>query len=142
MPRASQLRAPPSHLHRRHVLRLKWAGNYCVVDCGWGLPHFPSSHFAIDSVCTSSGPSASRSVRTLAQALARNVSSETPAPPCAWIARSSTRSVTFGATTLIIDRKSTRLNSSHLGISYAVFCLKKKKKKIKQYTQYDTQTER
>src|SRR5437899_4213246 len=29
-----------------------------------------------------------------------------------------------------IDRKSTRLNSSHLGISYAVFCLKKKKKKI------------
>src|SRR5437899_6913951 len=30
-----------------------------------------------------------------------------------------------------IDRKSTRLNSSHLGISYAVFCLKKKKKKQK-----------
>src|SRR5258705_5188179 len=29
--------------------------------------------------------------------------------------------------TLAIDRKSTRLNSSHLGISYAVFCLKKKK---------------
>src|SRR5262245_65354985 len=30
-----------------------------------------------------------------------------------------------------LDRKSTRLNSSHLGISYAVFCLKKKKKKNK-----------
>src|SRR3989454_1663612 len=30
-----------------------------------------------------------------------------------------------------IDRKSTRLNSSHLVISYAVFCLKKKKKKKK-----------
>src|SRR5437868_9897575 len=28
-----------------------------------------------------------------------------------------------------IDRKSTRLNSSHVSISYAVFCLKKKKKK-------------
>src|SRR5262245_66530189 len=28
----------------------------------------------------------------------------------------------------VSDRKSTRLNSSHLGISYAVFCLKKKKK--------------
>src|SRR5947199_891685 len=27
-----------------------------------------------------------------------------------------------------LDRKSTRLNSSHLGISYAVFCLKKKKR--------------
>src|SRR5437899_8810352 len=37
------------------------------------------------------------------------------------------------------DRKSTRLNSSHLGISYAVFCLKKKKKKkattIQRYTE-------
>src|SRR2546426_3443029 len=30
------------------------------------------------------------------------------------------------------DRKSTRLNSSHLVISYAVFCLKKKKKNKKQ----------
>src|SRR5437667_8548195 len=29
------------------------------------------------------------------------------------------------------DRKSTRLNSSHITISYAVFCLKKKKKKTK-----------
>src|SRR5438445_8168416 len=29
-----------------------------------------------------------------------------------------------------IDRKSTRLNSSHANISYAVFCLKKKKKEI------------
>src|SRR5256885_13050999 len=29
----------------------------------------------------------------------------------------------------VSDRKSTRLNSSHLVISYAVFCLKKKKKK-------------
>src|SRR5437899_10153489 len=27
----------------------------------------------------------------------------------------------------VVDRKSTRLNSSHLGISYAVFCLKKKR---------------
>src|SRR5437660_8909423 len=32
-----------------------------------------------------------------------------------------------------LDRKSTRLNSSHVAISYAVFCLKKKKKrKIKE----------
>src|SRR5438045_7981513 len=34
---------------------------------------------------------------------------------------------------IAVDRKSTRLNSSHLGISYAVFCLKKKKKKIHTY---------
>src|SRR5690625_234561 len=30
-----------------------------------------------------------------------------------------------------LDRKSTRLNSSHVAISYAVFCLKKKKKYLK-----------
>src|SRR5690606_40693584 len=30
----------------------------------------------------------------------------------------------------VLDRKSTRLNSSHVKISYAVFCLKKKKNKI------------
>src|SRR5436309_5952149 len=42
------------------------------------------------------------------------------------------------------DRKSTRLNSSHVKISYAVFCLKKKKKKKtykqnkkKQHTRHD-----
>src|SRR5438045_7264290 len=35
----------------------------------------------------------------------------------------------FGGGGVTIDRKSTRLNSSHLGISYAVFCLKKKKNK-------------
>src|SRR5436853_3680525 len=34
-------------------------------------------------------------------------------------------------TMLTRDRKSTRLNSSHLGISYAVFCLKKKTKNNK-----------
>src|SRR5438045_7200848 len=33
------------------------------------------------------------------------------------------------------DRKSTRLNSSHLGISYAVFCLKKKKKKKNEHSE-------
>src|SRR5438067_5086190 len=30
-----------------------------------------------------------------------------------------------------LDRKSTRLNSSHVSISYAVFCLKKKRKNIR-----------
>src|SRR3712207_7371049 len=35
------------------------------------------------------------------------------------------------------DRKSTRLNSSHANISYAVFCLKKKKNYIFKYTSLD-----
>src|SRR5260221_10730018 len=40
------------------------------------------------------------------------------------------------------DRKSTRLNSSHTVISYAVFCLKKKKKKtIKKSAVHDIKTD-
>src|SRR2546426_3676247 len=52
-------------------------------------------------------------------------------PPAA--SRCSAASTAAGGccffTSLRLDRKSTRLNSSHLVISYAVFCLKKKKKK-------------
>src|SRR2546427_8629717 len=39
------------------------------------------------------------------------------------------RRISFQGTQTTQDRKSTRLNSSHSQISYAVFCLKKKKKK-------------
>src|SRR5438309_4996301 len=40
------------------------------------------------------------------------------------------RGTSYSAQRPSLDRKSTRLNSSHSSISYAVFCLKKKKKKI------------
>src|SRR3712207_7221422 len=43
-----------------------------------------------------------------------------------WTLRARYRRLTLDRT--VIDRKSTRLNSSHANISYAVFCLKKKKK--------------
>src|SRR5688572_31462199 len=39
-----------------------------------------------------------------------------------------------------VDRKSTRLNSSHSQISYAVFCLKKKKKKQKKHRKKTNRT--
>src|SRR5437660_6177866 len=45
-----------------------------------------------------------------------------------------TRHPTSPACRVRRDRKSTRLNSSHVAISYAVFCLKKKKNKIKRVT--------
>src|SRR3712207_8469503 len=41
--------------------------------------------------------------------------------------RSSENSILLGTSVNKEDRKSTRLNSSHANISYAVFCLKKKK---------------
>src|SRR2546426_3320343 len=44
---------------------------------------------------------------------------------------------TFGIQFVASDRKSTRLNSSHLVISYAVFCLKKKNDKTPYVTRLD-----
>src|SRR3989475_9016440 len=44
------------------------------------------------------------------------------------VVRAATGEVAFKRNLSIEDRKSTRLNSSHSQISYAVFCLKKKKK--------------
>src|SRR5690349_22677003 len=59
-------------------------------------------------------------------------SSPMPAPPSphrSTTKRRSNRSPTWRCRRSPTDRKSTRLNSSHVEISYAVFCLKKKKKK-------------
>src|SRR2546426_1025040 len=57
---------------------------------------------------------------------------EVYAIPTPWLHQDTTAPFKFRLTVsmppLVGDRKSTRLNSSHLVISYAVFCLKKKKK--------------
>src|SRR3712207_7550328 len=57
----------------------------------------------------------------------------------------ATRNTDYGPATvsrskrkLRTDRKSTRLNSSHANISYAVFCLKKKKKQTKYIPRHST----
>src|SRR3989454_6463581 len=47
--------------------------------------------------------------------------------------RDDSRSLDQAFLNVVLDRKSTRLNSSHLVISYAVFCLKKKKKYTHQF---------
>src|SRR6266446_3773540 len=56
------------------------------------------------------------------------------APACSACWRASTATCDPNAR---IDRKSTRLNSSHLVISYAVFCLKKKKNPVRRLTDRD-----
>src|SRR5690625_6431518 len=48
-----------------------------------------------------------------------------PVQPRHWL---STAAPSTSVRQSVADRKSTRLNSSHVAISYAVFCLKKKKK--------------
>src|SRR2546427_8057281 len=53
-----------------------------------------------------------------------------------WLLNGAKMWITNGSTAQVaIDRKSTRLNSSHSQISYAVFCLKKKKKKTQRLVQ-------
>src|SRR3712207_7137634 len=57
-----------------------------------------------------------------------SVDAETASQIIASLAGGDRRRTTFIVTQhLLADRKSTRLNSSHANISYAVFCLKKKK---------------
>src|SRR2546421_5800784 len=51
-------------------------------------------------------------------------------------ARGRSRTRRSSASGAYRDRKSTRLNSSHDQISYAVFCLKKKKKRNEKKTEY------
>src|SRR5205814_3111244 len=72
--------------------------------------------------------------RELEQALARFVGCESSLTYVScWNANEGLVPTLLGEQDIVIsdqqlDRKSTRLNSSHLGISYAVFCLKKKRK--------------
>src|SRR3712207_8753248 len=49
-------------------------------------------------------------------------------PPKVNVGRSQSGRERRSAAPVLLDRKSTRLNSSHANISYAVFCLKKKRK--------------
>src|SRR5207253_11016345 len=61
-----------------------------------------------------------------------SASSTTPAAPTRWARCTRAPRSWTGWSRSRRDRKSTRLNSSHVAISYAVFCLKKKKKTQKQ----------
>src|SRR5205814_10438810 len=69
--------------------------------------------------------------RSRAPARSRARSPRPPPAPRARAPRPPSRPSARSCYPVSRDRKSTRLNSSHLGISYAVFCLKKKKKKSK-----------
>src|SRR5438874_3042406 len=64
-----------------------------------------------------------------------------PVRCCALVGRFADPRIAESVSTLLphLDRKSTRLNSSHVEISYAVFCLKKKKKKKKKAQKKHTQ---
>src|SRR5438270_10135751 len=63
----------------------------------------------------------------------RRAPSRRPSPACGGRSWASPRSKKLSSTPTSVDRKSTRLNSSHSQISYAVFCLKKKNKHLDKF---------
>src|SRR5256885_7331258 len=86
------------------------------------FPYTPLSRSAAGAPATQEAAKPEPKLRKDMESLdeARQVPPATPAPPPAMAEN-------LPAPSAARDRKSTRLNSSHLVISYAVFCLKKKK---------------
>ena len=78
------------------------------------------SRRAIAMWWTSSGPSAICRIRATAYSSGSSVSCATPAPPCAWIARSITQVATSGAATLIADTSIRAPRFPTVSISHAV----------------------
>src|ERR1700722_11521663 len=68
---------------RRQPVRIRIERTRLSMAHNGQRAHFASSSLAMDSMCTSSGPSASRSVRELAHIAASSKSWHTPAAPCA-----------------------------------------------------------
>src|SRR3712207_7719761 len=76
-------------------------------------------------ICTSRSSRPETATERSARSSTSAATAVTSSPTRPAVARRSSARTTHGPTA---DRKSTRLNSSHANISYAVFCLKKKKK--------------
>src|SRR5690606_42052784 len=74
----------------------------------------------------SSGPFPPPSARATSSASSATTPPAAPPPPRTPSSRSRLRIPSTRGSKRASDRKSTRLNSSHVKISYAVFCLKKK----------------
>src|SRR6266536_1622629 len=81
------------------------------------------------SAATTTGVELPSSSRTRFFAARSAMPQPTPLEPVKVIIRTRSSSTSTSPISLEGDRKSTRLNSSHEWISYAVFCLKKKKNK-------------
>src|SRR5688500_19404902 len=100
---------PPTHLH---LLSLHYALPIFVAKFGRSLPPAKSFHQAAP-ICETGGINAESQNR--------------PATSHRTMSDASDRMLVLRRLDIFKDRKSTRLNSSHLVISYAVFCLKKKR---------------
>src|SRR5260221_3405849 len=87
------------------------------------------AYAAPNYIATVSSDSGSKTLAPLDSAIANDPGplSTPPGPPGGWVSLQWNFLPWEGTGTALLDRKSTRLNSSHTVISYAVFCLKKKR---------------
>src|SRR3989442_15855608 len=100
-------------------LVLEYAAGAATVGVGWSA-HLVSLLGLFGVQIPASLPAPPTQLCTAAQVAAH-------AMGCSHVGLNPTGAIINLPAVLIVDRKSTRLNSSHVRISYAVFCLKKKK---------------
>src|SRR5690554_2914743 len=87
-----------------------------------GIPSAPEVAQAGATLAQATGTGRSRLVVPASRGIGENRQRPAPADGC----QSNAQAEDKGGDQVEVDRKSTRLNSSHVRISYAVFCLKKK----------------
>src|SRR5262245_64761039 len=95
-----------------------------LLHCPWDSTLFPYSTRFRSPLWELTGPAPNTNWRSLASSI-QMIRLHGSTPRC-FNRRKTMESDHLDRACERADRKSTRLNSSHLGISYAVFCLKKK----------------
>src|SRR6267142_3960726 len=102
--------------------------NASPPSCRYSAPSRARARTSSPSDRTSTKKSAtSHARRRTSGSLERTTSTPSSRPMARYMARQKSATVSAA---VLRDRKSTRLNSSHMSISYAVFCLKKKKNRL------------
>src|SRR5438045_5469997 len=107
----------------------------CIMIGISGTSLFPHYRFVVRPSCCFFNDTSTTEIYTLSLHDALPIRLPPAIDPCGDQSFSTIPTCWLGMRrTVSQDRKSTRLNSSHLGISYAVFCLKKKKSSEMQQT--------
>src|SRR5262245_58177587 len=135
MPLADRMKLAEGRPLRRRMMAAM--GQQDCGQCGYNCQDYSDAIFLKKgerlNLCVSGGKETTRMLKALHQELgqapgAAGTPSKTPTPAAATVALAAAPGCSRECPTearFLSDRKSTRLNSSHLGISYAVFCLKK-----------------
>src|SRR5262245_64503968 len=107
--------------HPAHTLAALAAALFMLAPLSAGAQDEVANFYKGKAVTIQVGSDAGGQYDVIARTVARHMGKHVPGQPTMVV-----QNVPGSGGLKLLDRKSTRLNSSHLGISYAVFCLKKK----------------